>query len=144
MIWSASSRAVSASPPWSAARAAGISNIPRAATGTSASQLLDDALRPCHPPACLRHLAAQQQDERRPARALRRPVAPTGTQVVDVGPLPGPDAVLVPPDQVRGHGEHLELVRVEVLARVGEQRVHLVPRMPSERVPRCLHGANRR
>ncbi len=108
------------------------------------AQLLDDALRARHPPACLCHLAAQQQDERRPARALRRPVAPTGPQVIEVGPLPRSDAVLVTPDQVRGNGEHLELVGIETVARVGEQRVCLEPGMTSERVLRCLHGANGR
>ena len=108
------------------------------------SQLFDDALRARHPRACLRHLAAQQQDERRPTCALRCPVTPTGTKVVDMGPLPSTDAVLVSPDQVRGHGQHLELVGVETVARVGEQGVRLVPGMPSERITRCLHDANRR
>ena len=104
------------------------------------SQLLDDALRTGHPPASLRDLAAQQQGERRPARALRRPVAPPGSQVIDVGPLPRPDAFLISPDQVRGNSEHLELVGVEAVARVGEQRVRLVPRVAGERVQRGLHG----
>jgi hypothetical protein len=108
------------------------------------AELLDDALRARHPCACLCHLATQKQDERRPARALRRPFAPTGMQVIEVGSLPGSDAVLVSPDQARGHGEHLELVGVETIARVGEQRVHLEPGMPSERVLRCLHGIDPR
>ena len=108
------------------------------------SQLLDDALRPGHPPASLRDLAAQQQGERRPARALRRPVAPPGSQVIDVGPLPRPDAVLIPPDQVRGNSEHLELAGVEAVARVGEQGVRLVPRVPGEHVEHGLHGTHRR
>jgi hypothetical protein len=65
-------------------------------------------------------------------------------QVVDVGTLPSTDAVLVPPDQVRRHGEHLELVGIEAVARADEQHVRLVPGMPSERITPCLHGANRR
>ena len=104
------------------------------------SQLLDDALRTGHPPASLRDLTSQQQDERRPARAQRRPVAPAGPQVIDIGPLPGPDAFLISPDQVRGNSEHLELVGVEAVSRVGEQRVRLVPRVAGERVQRGLHG----
>ena len=144
MIWSATSRAVSASPLLDRSDGGGDEQHAPRRDRYVGSQLLDDALRACHPPARLRHLAAQHQGERRPARAQRRPVGTTGTQVLGVGPLPGPDAVLVPPDQVRGHGEHLELVRVEVLSRVGEQRVHLEPRVPSERFPRSLHGANRR
>jgi hypothetical protein len=103
------------------------------------SQVLDDALGSCHPPARLRHLAAQQQDERCPARAQRGPVGSTGAQVLSMGPLPRPDAVLVPPEQVRRHREHLELVGLEV-HRIGEQGVHLEPRVPSERLPRSLHA----
>ena len=64
--------------------------------------------------------------------------------MIDVSPLPRPDAVLIPPDQVRGDSEHLELAGVEAVARVGEQRVRLVPRVPGERVERGLHGVHRR
>ncbi len=109
-----------------------------------ASQFLDDAFGACHPPTRLRHVPAHHQCERRPARAQRGPVGTTAMHVLAMRPLPGPNALLVTPNQVRRHGEHLEHVRVEVLSRVGEQRVHLEPRVPTERFARSLHRANRR
>ena len=91
-----------------------MSNIPLRRDRHVGSQLLDDSLSlvPSTRPACAIS-PRQQQDESRPARGLRGPIAPTATQVIDVGPFPRPHAFLIPPNQIRGNSQHLELVRVE-------------------------------
>ena len=71
------------------------------------------------PPARLRHLAPEQEADRQPAGAPRRPVGIAAPGALEVRPLPRPAALLVATDQVGGDGEPLEVV--------GLQRVRTPP-----------------
>ena len=83
-------------------------------------RLRDEPLRPGQPPAGPGDLAAQEQQKGEPERAARGAVEVARTLTGALRTLPGQRTLGVSADQVGGHGESLEVRRVQRLGR-GEQ-----------------------
>ena len=110
---------------------------------------LEDPSRAGEPAAGGSHVAAGEHPESEPERAAGgwRRVAPR--QVLLVSPRPQVRAVGVLSDQVRRHGEPIEVLGLEVVLSIGgrELRVRVGPVLPTVRLPaliECFSHRHRR
>jgi hypothetical protein len=98
--------------------------------GALACDLVQQALRARKPTAGASRLATHEQTKTKPECAANRATALTDVQMRVVGTLECSEVFIVPTDEVRRHGQQLEVFRIQRGFLVGEQQcvVRIVPR----------------